>query len=58
MISLFTPDQIEQLLRQHGFDKIIHFGPDEAAATYFQPSNNVWFAGIQRLIAASVSRRN
>jgi methyltransferase (TIGR00027 family) len=58
MISLFTPDQIEQLLREHGFDEIIHFGPDEAAAKYFHPSSNVWFAGIQRLIAASVSRRD
>jgi len=55
MISLFTPKQIEQLLREHNFDEIVHFGPNEAAATYFRLDDDVWLHGIQRLIAASVS---
>jgi methyltransferase (TIGR00027 family) len=54
-VSLFTPGQIEGLLRSHGFDDIVHFGPDEARAAWFGGAPNVAIAGAQRLVAATVS---
>jgi hypothetical protein len=43
------------LLRDQGFDDIIHFGPDEAIQTYFAGSTDVVFAGAQRLVIATVA---
>jgi methyltransferase (TIGR00027 family) len=54
-VSLFTPGQIEGLLRSHGFDDIVHFGPDEARAAWFGGAPHVAIAGAQRLVAATVS---
>ena len=54
-VSLFVPDQIEGLLRNHGFGDIVHFGPQEARAAWFGGAADVTIAGAQRLIAATVS---
>jgi methyltransferase (TIGR00027 family) len=55
-VSLFEPAEVERLLRDQGFDKIIHFGPDEAIQTYFAGRTDVLFAGAQRLVIATVAR--
>jgi hypothetical protein len=54
-ISLFEPAEIERLLREQGFDDVIHFGPDEAIQTYFAGRTDVVFAGAQRLVIATVA---
>jgi methyltransferase (TIGR00027 family) len=54
-VSLFEPAEIERLLREQGFDKIIHFGPDEAIQTYFPGRTDVAFGGAQRLVVATVA---
>jgi len=54
-VSLFVPDEIEGLLRHHGFDDIAHFGPEQARAAWFSGAAGVAIAGAQRLIAATVS---
>ena len=55
MISLFTPNQIERFLLEHGFEHVVHFGPDEATDRYFAGERDIWFAGVQRLVAAAVA---
>ena len=52
-VSLFRPDEIEDVLRRHGYIDIEHFGPDEALATYFAGRHDVHFGGAQRIVAAS-----
>jgi methyltransferase (TIGR00027 family) len=54
-VSLFVPDEIEGLLRHHGFDDIVHFGPQEARAAWFNGAVDVAIAGAQRLIGATVN---
>jgi methyltransferase (TIGR00027 family) len=54
-VSLFVPDEIEGLLRNHRFDDIVHFGPEEARAAWFSGAVDVAIAGAQRLIATTVS---
>jgi methyltransferase (TIGR00027 family) len=54
-VSLFEPVEIERVLREEGFDDIIHFGPDEAIQTYFAGRTDVVFGGAQRLVIATVS---
>jgi len=54
-VSLFAPDQIEGLLRSHGFGDIVHFGPQEARAAWYGGAADVAIAGAQRLIAAAVA---
>jgi methyltransferase (TIGR00027 family) len=54
-VSLFLPDEIERMLRDHGFDDVVHFGPEEARSMYFSGRTDVRFGGAQRLIAASVA---
>ena len=54
-VSLFLPHEIEGLLRDVGFDDIVHFGPEEARTTYFGGRDDVRFGGAQRLIAATVA---
>ena len=56
IITRFEPDEIEQLLRDRGFDQIEHFGPDEAVRTYFAGRDDVRFGGAQRLVVATVAR--
>jgi hypothetical protein len=55
MVSLFTPSEIEQLLREFGFDDVVPVGPQEALATYFKGREDVKLGGAQRLVAATVA---
>ena len=50
-ISLFRRDEIEQLLVEHGFDSIGHFGAPEAAVRYFG-GNDLGVPDVQRLVTA------
>jgi methyltransferase (TIGR00027 family) len=54
MITFFTPTEMEDLLRSHGFGAIEHVGPEEAKALYFPGRPEVIFGGAQRLISASL----
>jgi methyltransferase (TIGR00027 family) len=56
-VSLFRPDEIEDVLRHHGYTDIEHFGPDEAVAAYFAGRHDVRFGGAQRIVAASTRRQ-
>ncbi len=58
-ISLYRPHEIEQLLRDHGYTDVEHFGPEEAIAAYFPDRDDVRLGGAQRIIAATTptSRR-
>jgi hypothetical protein len=53
-VSFFVPDEIEGLLRNLGFDDIVHFGPREARAAWFSGAVDMEIAGAQRLIEATV----
>jgi methyltransferase (TIGR00027 family) len=53
-VSLFLPDEIEQLMRNHGFDEIAHFGPQQARAAYFDGRADIEIAGAQRLVTGTV----
>jgi methyltransferase (TIGR00027 family) len=53
-LSLFTPEEMEKLLIEHGYGEIKHFGPEEAVRTYFAGRSDVRFGGAQRLICATV----
>jgi methyltransferase (TIGR00027 family) len=55
MISLFAPDEIEQLLRGLGYAEITHFGPEEARNTYFADRADVHLGGAERILIASVA---
>ena len=55
IVSLFLPDEIDRLVRDHGFDDVVHFGPEEARSTYFPGRNDVQFGGAQRLLVATVA---
>jgi methyltransferase (TIGR00027 family) len=54
-VSFFVPHEIESLVRTHGFDDIVDFGPQEALSAWFEGATDVAIAGAQRLIAATVS---
>ena len=56
-LSLFVTDEIDALLRNHGFGEIAHFGPKEAREVYFDGRANVEIAGAQRLAAATLQAR-
>lgn len=56
MVSLFRPTEIEDLLRDLGYDSVEHFGPDEAKSTYFPGRSDVRFGGAQRIVAATLGR--
>jgi methyltransferase (TIGR00027 family) len=53
-VTLFTPDEIDALLREHGFDEMEHIGRDEARARYFGGHQGVEIAGAQALVSAMV----
>ena len=55
-VSLFLPREIEELLRNHGFGEIVHFGPQQARAAYFSGHADVEIAGAQRLLTGTVRR--
>jgi O-methyltransferase involved in polyketide biosynthesis len=54
VVSLFTPAEVESVLREHGFADIAHIGPEEAARAYFPGRADVRFGGAQRLVVATV----
>ncbi|HUS61097.1 MAG TPA: class I SAM-dependent methyltransferase [Acidimicrobiales bacterium] len=54
LVSLFTPAQIEDLMRERGLQEFVHIGPDEARSLYFQDRPDVVLGGAQALIAATV----
>jgi methyltransferase (TIGR00027 family) len=56
MISRFTPNDIEVLMADRGFTELVHLGPDEARALYFENRPDVRFGGAQRIIAGTVRR--
>ena len=55
MVSLFTPSEIEQLLREFGFDDVVLVGPQEALAAYIKGREDVQLGGAERLVAATVA---
>jgi methyltransferase (TIGR00027 family) len=54
MISLFTPAEIEQLLRGLGYNEITHFGPEEARNTFFADRDDVHLGGAERILIATI----
>jgi methyltransferase (TIGR00027 family) len=56
-VTLFTREEIDALLREHGFDPMEHVGRDEARARYFGGRQDVEIAGAQALVSAMVVRR-
>jgi O-methyltransferase involved in polyketide biosynthesis len=56
-ISLFTPDEAEDLLVRCGFGEVEHFGPAEAIRTYFAGRPDVRLRMPQRLLVATVGTR-
>jgi O-methyltransferase involved in polyketide biosynthesis len=54
MVSLFTPAEIQRVVREAGFVDVVHIGPDEAREMYFPGRSDVQFGGAQRLIIATV----
>lgn len=53
-ISVFTPDEIEDLMRSEGYVSIQHFGPEDAVRAYFPGRDDVRIANAQRLLTARV----
>jgi methyltransferase (TIGR00027 family) len=48
-VSLFVPDEIDELLQTHRFGNIVHFGTREARVAYFDARDDVEIAGAQQL---------
>ena len=46
-VSRFLPEEIDRLLRQHGFGATVDFGPQEALAEYFQGRTDVGIGGAE-----------
>jgi methyltransferase (TIGR00027 family) len=55
-VSRFLPDQIAQLLRQHGFGDTADFGPEDARVRYFEGRTEVDVGGAERIITATVAQ--
>ncbi|MCA1645158.1 MAG: class I SAM-dependent methyltransferase [Chloroflexi bacterium] len=53
-ISLFRRDEVEELLVEHGFDGVAHFGAEEAVVRYFG-GQDVGVPDVQRLVTAVVA---
>jgi methyltransferase (TIGR00027 family) len=53
-VSRFLPDEIDHLLRRHGFGETEDFGPDDARARYFAGRTDVEVGGAERIITATV----
>jgi methyltransferase (TIGR00027 family) len=53
-VTLFTLDEMDALLRRHGFGDMEHVGRDEARATYFGGHRGIEIAGAQTLVTAVV----
>jgi hypothetical protein len=54
-VSVFRPEEIEAVLRRHGFGQIGHCGADEARAAYFGGQEDVLMVGAQRIITGTVT---
>jgi O-methyltransferase involved in polyketide biosynthesis len=53
-VTLFTRDEIDALLRKHGFGEMEHIGREQARARYFGGRQDVEIAGAQALVSAMV----
>ena len=53
-VTLFTSDEVDALLREHGFGEMEHVGREEARAKYFDGDHGVEIAGAQALVSATV----
>jgi methyltransferase (TIGR00027 family) len=53
-LSVFTPAQIDALLRECGFGGMTHFGPADAIREYFAARPGLGLTGAQRLVLAAV----
>ena len=54
-VSLFTPDEAQQLFRQEGFRNTQDYGPEDARRDYFQGRPDVLIAGAQRILVGVVA---
>lgn len=55
-LSVFTPAEIDALLRECGFGGMTHFGPGDAIREYFAARPSLEITGAQRLVLATVLR--
>lgn len=53
-VTLFTREEIDAVLHEHGFDQMEHTGRDQARARYFGGRQDVEIAGAQALVSATV----
>ena len=53
-ISLFEPDEARALVERCGLRHRFHFGPEEAARSYFGGEPGIWVGGPQRILVAGV----
>lgn len=53
-ISVFTPDEFEELMRREGYVSIEHFGPEDAIREYLPGRDDARIANAQRLLIARV----
>jgi methyltransferase (TIGR00027 family) len=52
-LSLFYPQEVEDLLRERGFTRVEHFGPEELRRLYLKDRPDAPISGIERLAIAS-----
>jgi methyltransferase (TIGR00027 family) len=52
-LSLFHPQEVEDLLRERGFTGVEHFGPEELRRLYLKDRPNAPISGIERLAVGS-----
>ena len=57
-VTLFTSDEVDALLREHGFGEMEHVGREEARAKYFDGDHGVEIAGPRPWSAPRFDRRN
>jgi len=53
-LSLFRPDEIDDLIQRNGFLRVDHFGPRELIDLYLADQPDAQLTGIERLATASV----
>jgi methyltransferase (TIGR00027 family) len=53
-LSRFLPDEIDQLLRRHGFGDTADFGPEDARVRYFEGRTEVDVGSAERIMTATV----
>jgi methyltransferase (TIGR00027 family) len=57
-VTFFTSEEIDELLRAHGFDGMEHVGREEARTRYFDGKLSIDIAGAQAVVCAVVGRTN